>query len=214
MQTITIGSNTYNLVTLPSSPAPSDLGLGMNDAVAVQTSPFTRAEQTQYWPGGDFWDATITLPPLSSAQAAAWRGATAELSGRAYVVQLGDRSQKQPAGAALGIPEINAGSGLNAPMTKVLSTFGWTPNIARILLPGDYLQVGYRLYVVTEVANSASDGTASVSIWPSIRETPAGATPIILNQPVGLFRLAANRRSLQVSKDRLTTLSLSFVEAR
>ncbi len=65
-----------------------------------------------------------------------------------------------------------------------------------------------------EIVNSDSGGNATLTVWPSIRETPADATPIVLAQPKGLFRLKANRRTIQWSPGRLTTLSFQCVEAR
>jgi len=214
MTTITIGSNTYNLVAMPTAPAPSDIELGFNDATAVNPSPFTRQEQVQQWPGGDFWDATITLPPMTRALAWPWEGFLAELRGRSGVFQLGDPRAKHPLGSGLGVPVINTSTGPNLPMTNALVTRGWRPSTARILVRGDQFQVGYRLYRVCEDASSDSGGNATLTIWPSIRETPADGAALSTSAPRGLFRLQQNRRTIQSSLTRLTTLSLPCVEAR
>jgi hypothetical protein len=93
-------------------------------------------------------------------------------------------------------------------------TSGWTHSVTRILKAADWFQVGYRLYRTCEDVNSDSSGNATISVWPSIRETPANGTPLILNSPKGLFRLANNRRAIHWSPARLTTISLQCVEAR
>jgi hypothetical protein len=215
MQTITIGANAYNLCAMPSTPGPTDIEIAMNDTVAVNTSPYTRWEQTQPWPGGDYWDATITLPPMTRATAWPWEGFLAELRGRLNVFQAGDPRAATPLGSGAGVPVVDSSnSATNLPMTWVLVTRGWKPNSYRLLLPGDHFQIGYRLHRVCEVANSDANGNATLTIWPSIRETPADGTALNLKAPVGLFRLTANRRSVQASKTRLTTMSLKFVEAR
>jgi hypothetical protein len=216
MTSITIGGNTYNLVTLPAKPGPADVEIGMNDAVAVVTSPFTRQEQTQQWPGGDFWDATVTMPPMTAETAASWRGFLAELRGRLNVLQLSDPSAWPTQGGKVGAPVVNSSNpGYNLPMTWSLVTRGWTASQFRLLMPGQQFQIGYRLYMLVDApVNSDSGGNATLTIWPSIRETPADGTQIVLAKPAGLFRLASNRRSHQASPARGTTMSFKLTEAR
>lgn len=214
MQTITIDGNSYNLVSMPATPGPADIEIAMNDAVAVVTSPFTRQEQTQTYPGGDFWDANITLPPMARSQAWPWEGFLAELRGRLNVFQCGDPRAATPAGSGAGAPVVSSSGLDNLPMTWALATRGWTPSQAGVLLAGDHFQIGYRLHRVCENVNSDVYGTATLMIWPSLREMPEDGTPLILNAPQGLFRLSSNRRAAHASKQRLTSISLSFVEAK
>jgi hypothetical protein len=215
MQSITVGGNTYNLVAMPATPGPAEIEIAMNDAVAVVTSPFTRQEQTQTFPGGDFWDAMITLPPLSQAKAWPWEGFLAELRGRLNVFQCGDPRAAAPQGSGLGAPVVaQYGDIFNVRMTWVLATSGWAPAQSGLLLPADYFQIGYRLHRVCEPVISDAYGNATLTIWPSLRETPENGTPLNLNFPQGLFRLASNRRAIHSSKQRLTTISMSFVEAK
>ena len=216
MQTINIGSNSYSLCTIPTSPGASEIEIGMNDAVAVFTSPFTGSQQTQQFPGGDNWDATITLPPMYYSQAAPWEGFLAELRGKLNVFQLGDTRTKTLLGVGTGTPVVNTSGSNNLAMTTSLFTSGWTHSTTGLLLPNDKFQIGYRLYKVagSSPVNSDSSGNATIQVWPSLRETPANGTPIILNSPVGIFRLASNRRAIHWSPTRLTTVSLACVEAR
>jgi hypothetical protein len=215
MTTITIGSNSYNLCAIPSSVRFAEIELGMSDAVAQVESPFTLIQQVQPWPGADRWDATVTLPPLSRAQAWAWEGFLAELQGRANVFQLGDpRAVDGPLGGAAGTPLVSTSGSANLPATTQLVTRGWTASTSRLLLRGDEFQIGYRLHRVCEQVNSDSSGDATLTIWPSLRETPADATPLVLNAPQGLFRLAANRRVIHSSPTRLTSISFQCVEVR
>ena len=339
MTTITINGKSYNLVTLPSSPAPSDVTLGMNDTVGEVIGAFDREQQEQLWPGGDWWDAQIGLPPMPRAQAADWEGFLADLQGKLNVFQIGDPRAATPLGSALGVPVVTGtgtwtcpvgvtsvkvlyatknctiasgqqlafsgvffgvlGSGVNlatslanysvtgtgspsgsstsvstaitvvpgtvyqlyatvdathvtalsagvepgvlvmdptlattyigigqgmgisgqvgngnAAMTRTLQTTGWTASTSRLLLRGDYLQLGYRLHRVCDTVNSDAGGNATIRIWPSLREQPADGTALTLAGPVGLFRLADNRRQSQASPQRLTTVSLQFIEVK
>jgi len=337
MTTITLpNGQTYNLVTIPTSPAPSDITLGMNDTVGEVISPFTRVQQEQNWPGADWWDVQITLPAMARAQAASWEGFLADLQGKLNVFQLGDPRATTPLGSALGTPVVSGtgswtcpggvtsvkivydsnnctinngeelafsgvffgvlGSGVNlasalanfsvtgdgspsgytfaassaitvvpgttyqlqatidatqvtggvlpaieiqntalsggyynlyqtagvigqvgganVPGTRTLQTTGWEGSESGLLLPGDYIQLGYRLYRICSAVNSDDDGNATLNIWPSLREQPPDGTTFIFDSPVGLFRLADNRRQSQASPSRLTTISLQAVEVR
>ena len=209
--TITIGSNSYTLCTIPTSPGAAEIELGMNDAVTVFTSPFTGTQQTQLFPGGDSWDATITLPPMTRQEAAPWEGFLAELRGKANVFQLGDLRYASPLGAGWGFPIT---SGTNLAMTTSLTTSGWMPHSATVLKTNDMFSLGYRLYKVCEDAVSDSSGAATLNIWPSLREAPAAGVSLVIASPKGLFRLKDNRRAIHWSPSRLTTISISCVEAR
>jgi hypothetical protein len=213
MTTITIGSSTYSLCAMPAHPGAAAIEIAMNDAVAVVTSPFTRQEQAQSWPGGDFWDATITLPPMTPLVAAGWRGFLAELRGRANVLQLSDPSAMKPGPAPVGAPVANSTGTNNLPMTTSLVTRGWPASTPRLMLRGQEFQIGYRLHMVCGDVASDSGGNATLSVYPSLRETPADGAALNLVRPAGLFRLAANRRSVQWSPGRMVSLSFKCVEA-
>lgn len=215
MTTITINGQSYGLCTLPARPGAASIEIAMNDATAVVTSPYTRQTQTQAFPGGDWWDATVTLPAMTSECAAAWRGFLGELRGRLNVFQLSDPSAWPARGIAFGAPVVDSSNPANnLPMTWSLTTRGWTEGAQRLLLPGQQFQIGYRLHMVCEVVNADGSGDATLTIWPSLRETPADGTQIVLRQPAGLFRLANDRRAVQWSPGHLTTLDLKCVEAK
>lgn len=205
---------TYNgasILAFPTQPAPKSIELGMNDTVAIARSQFTGSTQLQAWPGSDFWDATIALPKLIATDAAVWSAFLAECRGMLNVFFLSDPTYKGPQGTVLGAPVV---SGVNNAMATVLNTKGWTPNSFRLLLPGDYLQLGNRLHKVLDQVNSDASGHATITIWPSIREATTDGQAINLNNPSGLFRLAENRRSVLTDETRLSGVSIKAVEAR
>lgn len=213
MQSITVGPNTYNLVTMPTSPGAADMALGMNDAIAIVQSPYVPAQmQAQAWPGADAWDAAVSMPPLTNDQAAEWEGFLAELRGQLNVFQIGDPRRQKPRGNAQGSAPKAAAT--NTAMATQLATTGWKANTFRVLLRGDLFQVGYRLYRVCEQVDADASGNATIQIWPSLREVPAANTPLVISSPVGLWRLADNRRETQFSPMRLTTMSFKLLEVR
>jgi hypothetical protein len=203
--------NGANIIALPSCPAFREIELGKTDAVAMVRSPFTGSQQVQVFPGGDFWDATITLPQMTAAEITTWNAFLGECRGIANTFYLYDPLHRTPAGLAHGTPVVN---GVNTAMSTTLNTRGWRVGTYRLLLPGDYLQIGQRLHVVLEQVNSDGNGDAAINIWPSIREATTDGEPVILNNPVGLFRLAENRRSISANQTRLSAVTLKCMEAR
>ena len=104
-------------------------------------------------------------------------------------------------------------NGANAVGSDQLATRGWA-GAGRLLEAGDYLQIGYRLYRNLFPVLADSNGDATLTVWPSLREQPADGTALILNNPKGLFRLAQSSRSWSAEYTRLTALSLRIVEFR
>lgn len=209
-----IGSyNGASIIALPQHPAPKQIQLEMNNNVAAPVNPFTGATlQVLAWPGGDWWTGQIALPKLRpGVETAIWNAFLAEVRGKLNVFLLGDSSYTGPHGSVKGQPLVN---GLQSPMATTLVTKGWTPNSYRLLLPGDYLQVGFRLHRVLDVVNSDANGDATISIWPSLRDTLADGQAIVLNEPVGLFRMADNKQSMLVDETRMGAASFNIVEAR
>jgi hypothetical protein len=213
MATITVGGKQYTLISLPDTPAPAAVSITMTDTVSVVESPFAPGQsQTQIWPAADRWTFQIELPKMPRAVAVNWIAFLASLQGMQNVFQIGDPLGKIPAGAASGQPVVAAGSGLNAVGAVALQTRGWTANIYRQLMPGDYIQVGVRFYQIMAQVNADPSGNATLAIWPSLRETPADGTAISLVNPVGVFRLSSNKRQWHASPRTLTEIGFTCTE--
>lgn len=212
---LVVGTQTYNLVTLPAAPGPAAIELAMTDTVARLTNPFTRQTQTQQWPGGDWWEAVVTLPPLTRPQAWAWEAFLAATQGPLNVFYLGDPRAVTPLAATGALsPTVSVAA---SPLATQITSTGWGTGAAFTPpAPGDYLQIGVRLHRVLDIASSnASTGQAVLDIWPSVRpEGIALSAAILVNAPQGLFRLQTPRRSLQWSVSRATQISFSCEEAR
>lgn len=202
-----------SIIALPASPAPKSIQLEMNSMVAAPTNPFTGSTlQVTQWSGGDFWTAQIALPKLRpGVEIATWNAFLAECRGRLNTFLLGDSSYRGALGNPQGVPVVN---GAQSPMAQTLNTKGWTPNSFRLLLPGDYLQVGYRLHRVLDVVNSDSSGNATINIFPSLRDPLTDGQTIVLNNPVGLFRMTDNKQTMLVDETRMGGTSFNVMEAR
>jgi hypothetical protein len=203
---ITVGGQPVNLVTMPAFPGMRTVEFEMRDAVAIVTSSFTGQVQAQQWPGADMLRGTMTLPVLKQPEAAAWISFLMELRGMANAFQIGDPLQTSPMGTGAGTPVVN---GAQAAGSQTLAMSGFTGS--GCLLPGDWIQVGFRLYRVLEQQDS---GTASVGIWPSLREAVTDGETVITSNTLGLFRLAANNRTWSSDITRYSQISFKIQEYR
>jgi hypothetical protein len=186
------------------------------DSVSIVTSPFTGQTQAQQWPGADSWSGTMTFPPLTQTQADVAISFLMQCRGMAIPFLYGDPAKRVPRGSAF--------SGTSAPIAdtsftmvaggQVLHTTGWFNAQTGLLLAGDYIQIGYRLHRVLDSVTSNSIGQAPINIWPSLREPPTTGEAIVFTNPVGLFRLATNKRTWSADADHITKLSFSIMEYR
>jgi hypothetical protein len=197
---------------MPTTPAPASITFGLQDTVAVVESPYVPSQnQYQIWPGADRWSVTVELPPMRRVTAMPWLAFLAELKGMSGCFLLGDPLGKLPSGEVSGAPVV---SGTNQVTTNTLATRGWSPNVYRLLLPGDYLGILNRLYQVTADVNADGSGNASISIWPSLRDTLSDGTAINFVNTFGVFRLSSNKRQWHASPKQLTQISFSAIEVR
>lgn len=204
-----IGSfNGASIVAMPAFPAPQSIDFTAQDIVAVSTSPFSGKQQVQDW-GASWLEASVTMPPMTHNQAQAWIAFLLQLRGQACLFQLGDPLALAPGGTAAGSPLVNG----SAQSGYVLSTRGWTPNATNVLRPGDWLQVGYRLYRNLDPVSADGSGVASLRIWPQLRESPADGAALLLNNTMGLWRLNSNQRKWSITEARNYGFSFTIREA-
>ena len=201
--------NGWTIIVPPSSPpGPATIDYTLQDIVASVDNPFTGSQQFQDWQNS-FISASVSMPPLTGAQAPAWIAFLMSLRGKLNVFQIGDPLRSAPQGSGAGSPEV---SGANQ-IGYSLVTKGWTASAAGVLLPGDWLQIGYRLYSNLAVVNADGSGNATLSIWPQLRESPADSDVITLNNTKGLFRLASNTRKFSQAANRTYGLQFDIREA-
>ena len=211
IQVLEVAGSPVNTVVVPTNPGLRAVEFTIEDAVAIVTSIFTGQTQAQQWPGADQWSGTMTLPPLTQSQADVWLSFLMECRGMANPFLLGDPLKRIPSGAVHGAPLVD---GAHIAGTTLLSTRGWDASKFRLLLTGDYLQLGYRLHRVLGTVNSDANGRAQIAIWPSLREVPPDGQSVVLKNTVGLFRLATNKRAWSSDYTRLTRMSFQVMEYR
>lgn len=215
LSTITVGGQSVTLVDLPTSPGFRTVQFDFDDPAVSVTPAFSGQTQIQRWPGADIMTGTVSLPPMVQADADAWISFLMACRGQANAFLIGDPLKPSPRGKTQrSIPVVSTTNTTtqNLPGSDQLFTRGWSGS-GRLLEPGDWIQIGYRLYR-NLLPVISTDGTATLTIWPSLREQPADGTPFVLRNAKGLFRLGASKRTWNVDQTRLTTISFPIVEWR
>jgi hypothetical protein len=201
--------NGMDLIAMPTTPsAPATVEYTALDTVANSVSPFTGQEQIQDWQAS-YLEASVSMPALTHPQAQEWIAFLMALRGRAKVFQLGDPLAVAPRGSALGVPLVD-GAGQTG---YAIALKGWTPNAVGVLLPGDWIQIGYRAYRTIAAANADGTGKLSLEIWPQLRESPNDGNAITLNNTKGLWRLVNNARKWSITASRTYGMQFEIREA-
>ncbi len=181
--------NGANVIQAPTSKF-VEMDWTAHDADSMSQSPWTGQSQVYQW-GAQWWALTIAFPSMSRADMQPWQAFLLELSGRANVFLAGMYGESQPLGSynGTGLTLANAGASGNS-----IVVAGFPVSTNNCFLPGDCIQIGYRLYKILEPVDSNSTGQATLSIWPQLRDSPAQGTAVITTGCQGLFRLAKNDR--------------------
>jgi hypothetical protein len=200
--------NDYNIYDMPSSPGPRSIEFTANDLVATSTGEFSAYQQAQDW-GVSWLEATVTMPPMTHAQAQVWIAWLLQMRGQLNMFQLPAPIASIPMGSGTGTPVVNGASQTG----YQLATKGWTASAENVLLPGDWLQIGYRLYKCLDTVSADANGDATFNIWPQLRESPSDGDSIILNNPKGLFRLSSNKRQWSITETQWYGMMFQIREA-
>lgn len=209
---------TYPL-TIPGPLGESEANLKKYDAVGEVISPFAGSAQQQQWQD-QHWELDLVWPEMTWPQFAALDAFAGALHGKFGSFVWSPPQAVNPLGSGLGSPVVLGSGGINSSGSNLLVTNGWAVSTAGLLLPGDFLSVTAtaglpRLfqYVAQVPLLSGPLGTASIDIFPSLRETLTSGQAVTIHGPLGTFRLAENRREAPQKKTRTFIYQLKAREA-
>lgn len=172
--------------TMPGVTAPSAIEWNPQSKVGETDASFGYQSQIFDWMQSS-WFGQVSFPPMNRWSADAWATFILECRGGVNAFMLGDPKEALPKGSPQGVPVVS-GAGQTG---YSLVTRGWRASQLRLLLYGDQLQIGYRLYRVLGQVNSDASGNATIPIFPNLRDQPADATSIVVTNCKGLFRLVS-----------------------
>jgi hypothetical protein len=173
--------------TSPGVTAPSSIEWDPQEKVSESDGSFAYQSQVFDWQQS-MWAGQVSFPPMARYAADMWSAFILECRGQANAFMMGDPKAVLPKGPALGTPVVS-GAGQTG---YSLVTRGWAPGVVSILLPGDFIQVGNRLYKILVPANTDANGNSTLTVWPNLRDLPADAVTVQTRACKGLFRLAKN----------------------
>jgi len=204
---------TYPL-TLPTTKNIRAIRLTAKNAVGVSTSPFTYTQQV-YKHQGQRWQAEVSLPAMTRAEAEEWFSFLVKLNGQYGTLLLGD-PHSAPRGSASetpGTPVVNGASQTGSE----LAIDGLPASATGYLKAGDYIQLGAgstaKLHKVLNDVDSNASGQATLDIWPDLRSSPTDGSTVVISNAVGVFRLASNEIGVDINEIEHFGIVFAAVEA-
>ena len=203
-------------ITLPTqaSSQPINTTFRIRRVIGQSQSPFTGETQT-FRHQGEWWEAEVTLPPMTHANAREWVAKLVSMRGVFGTMLLGDwdgRIAQGTASSSAGTPLVK---GANQAGNTLLID-GATANQTGYLKAGDYIQLGTgissRLHMVVTDANTDGSGNASLDIEPALRTSPLDNLAITVANTKGVFRLVSNITEWDTNAIRVYGISFSITE--
>ncbi|WP_110599855.1 hypothetical protein [Salinicola lusitanus] len=165
------------------APQSSEFGVAYNDMAF--TSIFSNAQQIVSFPG-DYWQLSMTLPPLGRDKERLLAATLGRLRGRTGWFRFRDRRYRHTLGD-VGNPIVD---GANQTGIR-LQTRLWKAS-SLVLRAGDYITVADQMFQMPEDVESDANGNALLPLNMWIREAPASAAPIEYASPYCVMRLASS----------------------
>lgn len=190
---------------------PASAEMGADSVVGVSPSPFTKSQQV-YAHQGQAWDISVDLPPMPRRRAAEWIGFLVALNGMEGTFTMKVPGYSQPRGTWAGASPVVKGAGQTG---LTLTVDGLTSGMTA--LRADFLQLGSgsstHLHMVVAPGTANGSGEVTLDIWPRLRSSPSDDATVVISNPLGLWRLAENRRSWSIQQAQRFGLSFRLIEA-
>lgn len=201
---------TYPL-TWPSSISVNSMQITPTNSVAVTQSPFSFSQKT-YDNGGEMWQASVSIPPLTRDQAEDFICFLTLLKGSYGTFLMPVFDAKAARGSWGGTPLI-AGAGQTG---NDLNIDGGTTGTTDYAKAGDWVQIGTgsstKLFKVMADADTDGSGATTLNLFPSIKVAFADNTALTVVNPHGLFRLDGDF-TYNVDINKFYSIQLSMYEA-
>jgi len=172
-------------------------------------SPLNKTAQTYELPGAK-WLFTATWANLSEADARIFKAWLAQLRGQAGRFYAGDLSHKTPSGCASGGVKAHA---IAAAGATTLSTEWTLTSTSNVLLPGDYIQIGTEIKIITTAASTNGSALAILTFEPPLRTAVAINDAVTYSTPLAIFRLNDDKQdNFNFDPERRPSITLSATE--
>lgn len=179
------------MATFPTTVGIQSMTMRLRSATAMTESVFTFDQQV-FAHAGVRWEAEVTLPPMTRAQAKQYEGFFAGLQGMKETFTMGN-------------PLHNVS--VTGSVTGSTGDIQITAAFVGAYAVGDYFSVGGNLHIITELVNAST-----IKVMPPLRQT-ASATAVDFSLPVSTWRLASNEIGWSINEASLYGFSFACIEA-
>ena len=196
--------------TLPAAPGIKSNTFALVFNIDEFVSPISR-QSTFDKRQGHRWEGLFVFPPMLEGTAREWKAWFASMEGQTKTFFAFDPDIRTP----LGI----ADTGSDTPLVKGASQTGtsvttdaWRNSGTNLLSPGDHVQIGTELKIVTEQVDSDGAGNATINFEPAFHVPPADNAAIVFENPKGIFRLDEPSVPWESDEFGVHNFSFAFVE--
>lgn len=188
----------------PLDLAPSTFGIKLKTNKKGFTSPFNNSTQDAYYPGAQ-WKVTMTFTNQDDYEARLLETCLhqLELGGRLRVPDFG-----RPGVNRTGITVFGSGQ-----TGATLVTQGWPVNTIKVMLRGDYFEVGDELKILLEDVNSDAAGRATFKFSPWLRNSYPSGTTVTVKNPCGYFKLPNDENGVERAPGFVNGVTVELLEA-
>jgi hypothetical protein len=179
----------------------------LNSNTQTHRSPLSGVTQTIELPGA-YWSAVLTFEDQGPEDSRPLIAFFVSMRGQAISFNLFNHAHPIPQGVATGTPLVYGAGQVGTQ----LITEGWTADVANILMAGDYIQVGTKLKMVVENANTDALGRSTLQVEPPWADSPASGAEIVTDHPQALMRLTSDKSGLSTKAPMLSSGTINCVE--
>ena len=175
-----------------------NMSMRLRRVVSVSESPFTLDTQTHVHQGAK-WEAEVSLPPLSHAEAR---------SVEAFIIALKGQSGTFYFGNPLHTSTISNGAVSSAAIRA--ETFELSSGASVALPAGTYFELNNYLYIVTE---DKAANEATLNFQPPLRIAVSSAQAIKYNLPKSTWRMTSNEIGWSINEASMYGFTFACCEA-
>lgn len=172
----------------------------LRKVVGVNTSPGSLVQQTYEWPG-ERWEAELTLPLMTRANAEIWHAWLGSLRGPVGSFLLPPPGGATPRGSAAATPGAPQVDGNQAARLRTLAIKTGLGTVSGYLKAGDWIALGSgstrRLHKVLADA-SLTTGQVTLDIEPALREAVVNNATVAVASATGKFMLTSSAPDLAI----------------
>ena len=179
------------MAAFPTTVGIQSMTMRLRSATAMTESVFTYDQQVFSHPGVR-WEAEVTLPPMTRAEAKEYEGFFAGLRGMKETFTMGN---------PLHTASVTGTVTGSANDTQITEAFSGAHAV------GDYFSVSGHIHIITEIVDATT-----IKIMPPLRQTVSAAT-VDFTLPVGTWRLASNEIGWSINQASIYGFSFSCIEA-